>query len=311
MNADTASPTPLPRQGGDRLRRLRAFCHTARLRSFTRAAEYLFSSQPSISQQVRALEEEFAVLLLDRDGPGLSLTPAGRKLYQLALPVVAGIDRLPDLFADLHHGSLSGELRIAAGESVAEFVLPDHVKRFHALYPAVEVNVRTGSGSERLGWLRDYEVDVVFSATDSPPRDLEFRFLFASVHTLITPEDHPLAGRQSVTLEEVASYPIIALPRGTPLRRLRDLFARMRGVTIDVAVEVGGWQAVKRYVEAGAGISVVPDVCLAEQDRLAKIPMTELLPTRPYGILIRRDEILSLASRRFIRLVDPSFPEEA
>lgn len=310
MDAHTASPAS--RRGGDRLRQLRAFCCTARFRSFSQAAEHLFSSQSSVSQQVRALEREFAVLLLDRSGPRLSLTPAGRELYRTALPVVVGMDRLPDTFADLHHGIVSGEMHIAAGQAIAEVVLPGYLERFHALYPAIEVHVRTGQGSERLRWLRDYEVDFVFSAADAVhPTDLEFRFLFASDFVLITPEDHPLAGRRSVTLQEAGAYPAIVPPRGSAVRRLVDLYARKHGLVMDVAVEIGGWSTIKRYVEAGLGVAVVPDLCLAERDRIRTVPMSPTLQARRYGIFMHHGRILSLASRRFIRIMDPNFPEEA
>ena len=311
MDTHTASPVSRGK-GGDRLRQLRAFCYTARLRSFSQAAEYLFSSQSSVSQQVRALEREFAILLLDRSGPRLSLTPAGRELYRTALPVVVGMDRLPDTFADLHYGIASGEMHIAAGQATAEVVLPGYLERFHALYPAIEVHVRTRQGNERLRWLRDYEVDLVFGAADTfHPTDLEFRFLFASNFVLITPEDHPLAGRRSVTLQVAGAYPAIVPPRGSAVRQFMDLYARKHGLVIDVAVEIGGWDTIKRYVEAGLGVAVVPDICLAEQDRIRKVPMSLTLQARRYGIFMRHGRPLSLASRRFIRIMDPNFPEEA
>ena len=311
MDAHTASPVSR-RKGGDRLRQLRAFCYTARLRSFSQAAEYLFLSQSSVSQQVRALEREFAILLLDRSSPRLSLTPAGRELYRTALPVVMGMDRLPDTFADLHYGIASGEMHIAAGQATAEVVLPGYLERFHALYPAIEVHVRTGQGSERLRWLRDYEVDLVFGAADAVhPTDLEFHFLFASDFVLITPEDHPLAGRRSVTLQEASAYPAIVPPRGSTVRQLMDLYARMHGLVIDVAVEIGGWDTIKRYVEAGLGIAAVPDICLVEQDRIRKVPLSLTLQARRYGMFMRRGRTLPLASRRFLRIMDPNFPEEA
>ena len=268
-------------------------------------------SQSSISQQVRALEEEFAVLLLDRDGPRLSLTPVGQRLYRLAFPMVEGMDLLPDMFADLHYGVVSGELHIAAGEATAQSVLPEYVKRFLALYPAIEVHVRTGAGDERLRWLRTYEVDLVLGASDSPQPDLVFRFLFASEYVIITPEDHPLAGRESITVKEACSHPGVLLPRASPIRRLMDLYARQHGTAISAAVEVGGWDMIKRHVEAGSGIAVVPEICLTEQDRLWRIPMTGMILARRYGVLVRRDPIMAPACRRFIRSMEPDFPEEA
>ena len=299
------------RRPGDRLRQLRAFCHAARLESFTHAAAYIFSSQSSVSEQVRLLEEELDVTLFDRNGPRLILTPSGHRLYEHVLPLVARMDRLPDTFTDLHRGLDSGELQLAAGQSTASFVLPGYLKRFQVRYPGIRMRVQIGTGGDQLRWLRAYEVDVVLEAMGVVARDLEFRPLFSAGHVLITPEDHPLAGRASVTLPDVASFPKVGHPTGTHVRMMADLFARRQRLVNPIDVEIGGWLAIKEYVEAGLGIGVVPDFCLTEDDRLWRIPMDDLIPPRPYGLVLRRDGILSLPAREFIRLVDPDFPEEA
>ena len=297
-------PAPAP-AGGDRLRQLRAFCHTARLESITRAAEHLSSSQPSVSQQVRSLERELAVALFDRRGPKLSLTAAGEKLYRRALPTVMAMDRLPDTFADLHWGNEAGDLTLACGQSTAAFVLPEYLRRLRAKHPGIRVRLRCGGGRQRTAWLRAFEVDVAFGAMDVAPDDLEFRPVPSASgrHTLITPEDHPLAGRKAVEMSDLAPWPAVLPPPGYRARTMMDMHTRLHGVQLRVAVEIGGWNLVKRYVEAGAGISVVPDQCLAEGDRVHRIPMDRFLPDIRYGVLLRRDDVRSLASRRFLDLL--------
>ena len=296
-----------PSTRGDRLKQLRAFCHAARLGSITRAAEYIFSSQPAVSQQVRALEDELTVTLFDRNGPRIALSAAGRQLYEVAMPVVAGMDRLPDTFAEQHRGEITGEFHIAAGRSSAAFVVPEHLRRFRERYPGIRVNVRTGTGSERLDWLRAYEVDIVFGAIDVPPPDLEFHFVFPSQHVLITSEDHPLAGRESVELAEAVDYPAIVPVKGSYVRRVAEMVVRQHGLAIDVVLEVDGWSVIKRYVEAGVGISVVPNLCLTDRDRVWRIPFDRYFSDRRYGVLMRRDNVPSLAAERFIHLMDSHF----
>ena len=293
-----------PSARGDRLKQLRAFCHAARLGSITRAAEYIFSSQPAVSQQVRALEEELAVTLFERNGPRISLSPAGRQLYEAAMPVVAGMDRLPRTFAEQHRGDISGELHLAAGRATAAYVVPEYLRRFREHHPAIRVNLRTGSGRERLDWLRAYEVDIVFGATDVAPSDLDFHFMFPSRFFLITSEGHPLAGRESVEVAEAAGYPLVMPAPGSYARQVGDMVVRQHGLTVDTVVEVDGWSAIKRYVEAGIGISAVPDVCLTDRDRVWRIPFDRYIPDRRYGVLMRRDRTPSLAARRFIRIMD-------
>ena len=278
----------------------------------TRAAEYLFSSQPSVSQQVRSLERELAVALFERRGARISLTPAGRRLYRLALPVVMAMDRLPDTFADRYHESHAGELLVAAGQSTAAFVLPRYIERFRERHPGTRVHVRCGGGRQRLEWLRAWEVDVVLGAMDVTPSDLLFRRIFSCSHVLITHEDHPLAGRETFEMRELAPFPTVLPRTGHYARQMMDIHMRLHGFVPVVAAEVDGWNAVKRYVEAGVGVSVVPDVCLTPRDRVSRIPMDHILPAMRYGMLVRPDHAgLSLATRHFIRILDPDFPREA
>jgi DNA-binding transcriptional LysR family regulator len=121
------------------LKKLRAFCQTAKLGSMTRAAESLFASQPTISLQIHALEEEMDTTLFERCGPKLTLTTEGSILYDLCLPHVQGIDRLKETF-DAHCGNLtSGELNIAAGESTILYILPSPIREFSEQYPAIKL----------------------------------------------------------------------------------------------------------------------------------------------------------------------------
>ena len=310
--------TPLAGRHGDRLRQLRAFCHTARLESMTRAAEYLHSSQPSVSQQVRALERELSLDLFERRGVRLTLTPAGKRLYRLAFPVVTGMDRLPNAFADRYHVSDPGELVIAAGQSTAAFVLPGYLERFRERQPRVRVHVRCGGGRERVEWLRAWEVDVALGAMDVPPPDLLYRHIFSCSHVLVTPVDHPLAGRDSFEVGELASHPLVLPRAGFYARQMMDTHMRLHGFVPEVAAEVEGWNAVKRYVEAGVGISVVPEICLTERDRVRRIRVDHLLPRMSYGMLARRDgngELdrtgLTVAAQHFIELLIPDSPAAA
>lgn len=293
--------------GGDRLKQFRAFCHAARLGSISHAAERIYSSQPAVSQQIRALEDELGVVLFNRNGPRISLSQAGRWLYQAAMPIVAGMDRLPDTFVEQHHGEVSDEFRIAAGRACAARVVPDYLRRFRESYPDVRVKVMTGTGRERLSWIRAWEVDIAFGAVAVPPPDLEFRFLFASSYVIITPENHPLAGRDSVGFAEAASYPAVMVGGDSYTSRAVDTMAWQLDVTPSYVLEVDGWSVIKCCVEAGVGISVVPDFCVTDQDRVWSIPVDQFFPDRRYGVFTRRFWPPSLAAEEFIRLMEPDF----
>ena len=290
----------------DRLKQLRAFCHAARLRSISRAAEHIFASQPAVSQQIRTLEDELAVTLFERSGPRIALTPAGARLYQLASPLVEGVDRLPDTFIEQYHGIASGVLNVAAGETTAAMVLPAYLSEFRHRHPDIRANVRVENGRQAVRSLRAYEVDVVLSAVDLPPPDVEFRPVFSSAIRFITPEDHPLAGRETVELAEIAAFPAVSLHASDYMTEVVDLILRQHGQVANSVLEVNGWNMLKEYVEAGVGVSAVPDICLSERDRVWSIPASRYIPPLMFGVLTRRDELLPLAARWFIEVVEQS-----
>ena len=295
----------------DRLKQLRAFCYAARHKSISRAAERIFASQPAVSQQVRALEEALGIALFERSGPRISLTPAGTRLYRHASPLVEGFDRLPNTFNERFHGVAAGVLDIAAGQTTATFALPPYLEEFRKRHPGIRVNVRIADGRRRLRWLRTYEVDVVFGAMDLPPPDIEFRPVFSSEAVLITPENHPLAGRKSVDIAEAAAFPAVTHPASHYVSQVSDIIMRQHGQILNPVLEVDGWNVIKLYVEAGVGISVVPDICLTEHDRVWRIPASRYFPARVYGVLSRRDDLLSLAAEWFIRIVERTGPRRS
>ena len=263
-----------------------------------------------MSLQVRTLEEQLGVTLFERRGPRISLTPVGQSLYKLAMPLVQGLDRLPDTFAERYRGVTTDALRIGAGQTSAAYLLPRYLKQFHELYPGIRIEIMTGTGQQRLGWLRDYELDLIVAAVDIPPADVDFYPVHASEPMLITAEDHPLAGRDSVTVEEAVAYPFVEHTPTHYVRRISDVILRMHGVTPDVVVEVDGWGVITNYVSAGVGISFVPDLCLTEHDRLWKISFKDTIPMRRYGAIKRRDGLLTLAASRLLRTMAPE-PSDA
>ena len=152
-------------------------------------------------------------------------------------------------------------------------------------------------------------MDLVFAAMDLQPADVEFHPVLSSNYLLITSEDHPLSGRESVTPEEVCAYPLIAHTSGTYIRQLSDMFLRQQGIAAEIVVAVDGWEVIKEYVEAGLGIAFVPDLCVAERDRVTRIPFRDYLPPRRYGAITRRDRILPLAVRHFVQAMNPPLPD--
>lgn len=292
----------------NRLKQLRAFCFAAQTGSISKAAERVFLSQPSVSLQVRALERELNITLFERRGPRIILTPEGKALYELASPLVEGIDTLPDTFAALCGDLESGELNIAAGESTILYILPDFTKRFVDRYPGVRLHLHNVTGRDGLAQLRADTVDFAVGSMLELPEDVTYYPIFFYDPVLITPLGHPLAKKKTLSLRDISPYGLILPPRHLSTWRMVELVFHQNNVAYKVALEAGGWEVIKKYVELGLGVSIVTSICLTGHERLCALPLNQYFPRRSYGVVIRRGKFLSPAARRFIELLDPSFP---
>lgn len=297
----TKLKTPYYKQ--NRLKQLRAFCHAAQCGSITEAAEALFLSQPSVTLQVQALEREMEITVFERRGPKISLTPEGEVLYRLASPLVEAIDGLQDSF-HAHMGNLQkGELNIAAGESTILYVLPDTTKQFADEYPGIGLKLHNVTGRDGLSMIRADQVDFAVGSMLEVPDDIRYEPIVTYYPALITAPDHPLAHKEQVTLQDISEYGLILPPRHLSTWRIVELVFQQHDLQFKVALEAGGWEVIKKYVELGLGISIVTDVCLTDTDRLAVKPLGKYFPTRSYGIVSRRGKFLSPAAVRYIDML--------
>ncbi len=292
----------------NRLKQLRAFCYAAQSGSVSKAAERLFLSQPSVSLQIQALERELGASLFERRGPNIKLTPEGATLYELALPLVQGMDGLAESFAAQRGRLESGELNIAAGESTILYILPEPMQRFADAYPGIRLKLHNVTGRDGLALLRADEVDfAVGSMPEEVPADIGYHPIFVYSTVLVTPRDHPLATKKEIRLQDISPYGLILPPRHLATWRMVDLVFRQHGAAYSVALEAGGWEVIKKYVERGLGISIVTDICLTGAEALARIPLDRYFPKRSYGLVLRRGKFLSPQAKRFIDMMDPQF----
>lgn len=305
----TDETVPSPRFGykADRLKPLRAFCQVARLGSVSRAAEALYLSQPAITLQLQALERELGVKLFERVGRRLALTREGDALYELARPLVEGIDRLPDAFREQIKGLDGGELHVAAGSSTILYLLPKIVEAYRLAHPDVRLILHNVTGAGGLDLLRSDSVDLAVGSMLDVPADLDYAPVYRFEPMLIAPRGHPLATQPDLKLEDLSPYGLILPPQRLTTYRLVDLVFQQNRVPYTVALEVGGWEVIKQYVAMGLGISIVTAICLtdADRDRLAIRSLAKYFPSRSYGVVVRKGKYMSQQARDFIELIRP------
>ena len=292
---------------GSRLKPLRAFCQVARLGSVSRAAEALYLSQPAVTLQLQALEREYGTPLLERGGRRVNLTHAGEQLYELARPLVEGVDGLEGAFRARLRGLDAGELHVAAGSSTILYLLPKIVAAFRQAHPHVRLSLHNVTGAGGLGLLRSDEVDLAVGSMLDVPTDLDYVPVYRFDPMLIVPLGHPLAHKQPLRLEDLSAHGLILPPQRLTTYRLIDLVFQQNRVPYTVALEVGGWEVIKQYVAMGMGISIVTAICLTEADRerLVARSLAEYFPARSYGIVMRKGKYLSEQARAFVDLIKP------
>lgn len=291
----------------NRLQKLRAFCHAAQTGSISRAAERLFISQPSVSLLIKALEQDLGMALFDRHGPRIQLTTAGTALLDSALPLVEGMDHLPDLLAARLGEVESGSLAIAAGESTILYLLADFIKRFNDAYPKIKVHVHNVTGRDGLAMLRAGEVDFAVGSMTDIPEDIVYSPIFSYDPMLITPINHPLAHKKQLSLKDIGPYGLILPPRHLSTWHIVDLVFQQNAVPYHVVLEAGGWEVVKKFVELGLGISIVTSICLTGKEQLVAQALNHYFPQRSYGVVMLRNKFITPQATHFFELMDPEF----
>jgi len=297
-------------QKRDRLRQLQAFCCAATFGSMTRAAEQLLISQPAVSLHIRELEHELGTVLFERNGPRIALSPAGERFYELAAPLLEGMDGMDREFARALDNLDSGDLRVASGDGGANFVLPRVFKRLRRDHPGIRVHLtacRLGVGLDRL--LAE-DVELVLGAGESVSTEFEYRPVLSYDLVLITPPDHPLAGRDSVTPEEVAGNPVVVPEFGIHGLRIGREPLRHFDIEANAAIEVGGWDVVEHYVATGLGVAFYPSFCVSEGSGVSVVPLAQYFPKRTYGWFTRLGKPLSRPAQRLVEAARAEFPGE-
>src|SRR5262245_31176377 len=245
---------------------LRSFCEIARERSFTRAAARLALTQPAISLQIQALEEELGESLLVRHRTRLRLTPAGELLYQHAQAVLASLEAARTDITAFRQG-LRGHIALATSDTNSAYILPGVLRQFRECYPQVRIDIRDKMSSQVLQLVVEHEVDFGLATLPLLHPQVSTERLFTREDVVICPPGSPLARESVVSLAQVSPYPLLALSRGSMSRQLLGTAFQPAGVPMQVAMDLGSSEVLKRFVVIRLGIAIVSRVVVAAGTR--------------------------------------------
>jgi len=277
---------------------LEAFVQVAAHHSFSRAAEALQLTQPSITARIQALERELGEKMFERGGRSVRLTDAGTILLPYAERILQMVREAKESVEEVRSVQ-AGRLRLGSALTISTYVLPRILRTFHSRYPGVEVMVHTGRSEQVLNMLLSDEVQVGLAHSLIHP-DVETVDLYADEVILVANPDHPFAANRQATIEEVGSQPVILADRGSSYYGLTHGLFRQAGVVPNVAMELDSMEATKRMVEEGLGIALLPRVCLERE--LKQGLLTEVAITNAPAIS-RQIALIYRKSRKRVRTV--------
>jgi DNA-binding transcriptional LysR family regulator len=291
------------------LNQLRVFCAVVEKKSFSRASEAVFLSQPTVSLQIRALEQELGTRLLDRQGKEVSVTGSGKLLYGYARKILHIADEAKQALAHLK-GLIMGEIIIGASTIPGEYILPGLLAEFKEKYPGIEINLAIGDTKEIIRKVLDHEVEIGFVGQKEKGEKLEFNGFSTERLVLIAPMSPPWLPRDRITVEELKKIPFIIRESGSGTRssiesKLHE-FA-VKETDLNIVMRVGSTAAVKKAVESGAGVSIISERAIENEiklDLLKKVSIEGLELEREFFIVYRRGRSLSPATKALLEFLE-------
>jgi DNA-binding transcriptional LysR family regulator len=241
------------------LGQLRAFHAVVAGGGITRAAERLHVTPPAISAQVRELERQAATKLFERSGRSVRLTSAGAMLADYARRIFALVDDAESALASTG-ATVRGRLRVAASDTAAAYYLGPFWRALRRDHPELRVDVTAYNTAAVADQLLSRMADLGVLAGGSAPPELVLVPLVTDELVVVVAPDHPLAGRRTVDLKDVAAYPVILRERGSATRELVEREMARRRVAPRIAMEIDSSEAIKRAVEGGLGVGILSAV---------------------------------------------------
>lgn len=285
------------------LRHIRYFLAVAEHRNFTRAAEALHVSQPTLSQQIRQLEDSLKTQLLDRSGRVLQLTDAGQVWVQYAKLALSNIDAGNRAIHDVEQLG-RGTLRLASTPTFAPSLISAVVSEFNRLYPGVTISVQEVSQRQIESMLSEDELDLGIAFAPTQRGEIEGEALFEEALTLIVGMSHRHANRRRpLGLADCQKEQLVLLNKSFATRQHIDTYCVQQGIKLQVAVEVNAISTIVSIVRRGQLATILPEPISIEYAELRSLPCVPALPTRTAFLLTRKDAYCSAACRELKRLL--------
>lgn len=260
------------------LRDLKYLVALADHRHFGKAAEASFVSQPTLSTQIRKLEEELGVALVERAPRKVMLTPAGREAAERARRIVAEVDQLKEA-ARRSQDPEAGTVRLGLFPTLGPYLLPHVIPRLRKRFPRLELLLIEDKSDHLLAQLVEGRLDAALLALPIHDDRLHAEFLFEEPFVLAVPDDHPLADRRVLTMDELHDLQLLLLEDGHCLRDQALDVCHLAGASEKSEFRATSLETLRQMVAAGVGATLLP--VLSVKPPVAPSPNVRLIPFRP------------------------------
>lgn len=287
------------------IRRLEVFCKVVESKSFTRAADAVHLSQPSVSEHIRVLEETVGDKLLDRLGREAQVTGAGQVLYRYARRIIQLRDEALQAVRS-YGGQLSGTLRLGASTIPGAYLLPQRLEAFQAKVPGTKVMLRISGTSRIVDEVLQGELELGLIGALWKDAALICHPYCADQLVLTVAPSHPWAQRREVDVHELSGETFILRERGSGTRMVMTQALAEHGLEVDkldLCAEMGSTEAVRQGVKAGLGISILSSLAVAEDVRLGTLVSVALAGVtieRPFYLVQRKNRQISPLGQAFL-----------
>lgn len=291
------------------LNQLKVFYAVVENKSFSKASEALFLSQPTVSFQISSLEQELGTRLLDRQGREVTITRSGEVLYRYACKILQLSDEARQAIEQLK-GLIKGELAVGASTIPGEYILPGLLAEFKGRYPGIDINLVIGDTKGIIKKIIDNEVELGVVGTREKSDKLVFDSFTTEKLVLIAPVNCNWFKHKEVTVEELKKAPFVLREKGSGTRatikqKLHDAGAKEED--FNIVMRLGSTAAVKRAVESGAGVSLISEKAIENEIKLGsikKIPVKDLELDREFFIVYKRQRSHSPAIKAFLQFLE-------
>lgn len=287
------------------LNSLIVFHEVAKHKSFSKAAEELFISQPAVTKHIKELERKVGMGLIQRRRGGFSLTEAGKILFKYTHKISSHLMDIENLLENLKKDH-QGILKIGTTESYSKGLMPKLLSGFQASCPSMKIALDVGNSEEIEKSLLVYKNDLVLIAvTKKTSRFESIPFLKEELVLIVSP-NHPLVKRKTVSLKELERYPLIIRAKGSTTRRIILQAFKEVGIHPSLLIEAGSSEFIKQWVSEGKGVSIIVKRTVEDEERrkiIKTIPLLEKLYLQ-VAFLYLKEEKSNPAIKTFVNFIE-------